>query len=75
MDVYSKSSQVLDTEPISEKSSSMGLLSIVIPAFNEEDAIAETVKEIRTAMAHTDHEYEIIVVDDAWRGGWKNSLG
>ena len=64
MDVYSKSSQVLDTEPISEKSSSMGLLSIVIPAFNEEDAIAETVKEIRTAMAHTDHEYEIIVVDD-----------
>ena len=39
-------------------------LSVVIPAYNEEGAVRETIDEIRAAMDPTDVPYEIIVVDD-----------
>lgn len=39
-------------------------LSVVIPAYNEENAVADTVQDVRTALDPTGVEYEIIVVDD-----------
>ncbi len=39
-------------------------LSVVIPAYNEEGAVRETIDEIREAMEPTGVPYEIIVVDD-----------
>ncbi len=39
-------------------------VSIVIPAFNEDEGVAPTVREIRTVMDAGDNEYEILVVDD-----------
>src|SRR3972149_1132153 len=38
--------------------------SIVIPAYNEEEAIAEVVNDIKSAMTNSGYNYEIIVVDD-----------
>ena len=39
-------------------------VSIIIPAYNEEDGIAEVVNEINSAMTGSGHNYEIILVDD-----------
>jgi glycosyltransferase involved in cell wall biosynthesis len=39
-------------------------VSVVIPALDEEGAVAETVSRVRKAFAGTAHEIEIIVVDD-----------
>jgi len=39
-------------------------ITIVIPAFNEEDSIRDTVQMVRDAFESTDHETEIIVVND-----------
>lgn len=39
-------------------------VSIIIPAYNEEDGIPGVVKEITAAMTAAGHGYEIIVVDD-----------
>ncbi|MGH8548134.1 MAG: glycosyltransferase family 2 protein [Methylococcales bacterium] len=39
-------------------------ISIVIPAFNEENGIAVGIRTIRSALVQTSIEYEIIVVDD-----------
>ena len=39
-------------------------VSIVLPAFNEEEAIAKVIDDIHRAMANSGHSYEIIVVDD-----------
>jgi len=38
--------------------------SIIIPAYNEEAAIADVLTDIKLAMARIDYDYEIIVVDD-----------
>ena len=40
------------------------LVSIVIPAYNEEEAIAPVIDEVREAMEGTDYRNEILVVDD-----------
>ncbi|MAG15597.1 hypothetical protein CMO88_00895 [Candidatus Woesearchaeota archaeon] len=40
------------------------LLSIVIPVYNEERSIDETIKQIRKVMASTSVTYEIIAVND-----------
>jgi glycosyltransferase involved in cell wall biosynthesis len=39
-------------------------ISIVIPAFNEEGAIASGIREVKQAMDPSAYEYEILVVDD-----------
>lgn len=39
-------------------------VSIIIPAYNEEQAIGPTLVEVRTAIAASPRRYEIIVVDD-----------
>ena len=42
----------------------MALTSIIIPVYNEQEAIGEVLDGIAQAMAPTAHEYEVIVVDD-----------
>ena len=44
----------------SEKS----MISIVIPAFNEEGAIKDTIKTLKSVLSNYNEDYEIIVVDD-----------
>ena len=39
-------------------------LSVIIPAFNEEGAVKETIEEIYSALNPTGVPYEVIVVDD-----------
>jgi len=39
-------------------------ISIVIPAYNEENAISESIQTINSVMRETSMQYEIIVVDD-----------
>ncbi len=39
-------------------------VSLVIPCYNEEDAIGPVIDDVRTAMNTTSYNYEIIVVDD-----------
>lgn len=39
-------------------------ISIIIPAFNEETAIAGVIKDLKENLAASIYEYEIIVVDD-----------
>ena len=39
-------------------------VSIVVPAYNEEEAITSVVQEVKQAMAKTSFHYEILVVDD-----------
>src|SRR6185295_10843803 len=40
------------------------MTSVVIPAYNEEDAIAETVRACQTELPKTGQPYETLVVDD-----------
>lgn len=42
----------------------MEKLSILIPAYNEEKGIADTLKELRAVISKTGLGYEVIVVDD-----------
>lgn len=45
------------------------LLSVIVPAFNEEDNVGPLVEEIAAALASLQGGYEIIVVDDASTDG------
>lgn len=68
MDIYSQSEKGLETTPFLEPSyssdSDLSFISIIIPAVNEEDAIAQTIDQIRKTLAGSSYNYEIIVVDD-----------
>ena len=44
-------------------------LSIIIPAYNEEGAVAATVKRIRAALSELPMRFEIVVVDDGSTDG------
>jgi len=55
--------------PGSEPSIRHLLISIVIPAFNEEEAIGPVIDEVREAMEGAGYRYEIMVVDDASTDG------
>lgn len=39
-------------------------VSIVVPCYNEEEAIGRVIDDVRTAMESDPHTYEILVVDD-----------
>ncbi len=66
--MYPESNQIVNTEELPEAleqiESGLGLISIVIPAYNEEGAISETIDDIRETMSTSGHDYEIIIVDD-----------
>ena len=47
-----------------EKAGVPGMLSIVIPAHNEEGHIADTVRNLSGALRAADITYEILVVND-----------
>jgi glycosyltransferase involved in cell wall biosynthesis len=47
-----------------EKVTQMDGVSVVIPAFNEEAAIEESVRSVLSIMESTGREFELIVVDD-----------
>ncbi|PKL15104.1 MAG: glycosyltransferase family 2 protein [Spirochaetae bacterium HGW-Spirochaetae-6] len=49
-------------------------LSIVIPAYNEQNAIVDTIKNILSIMDKSDIEYEIIVVNDGSKDKTKEYL-
>lgn len=40
-------------------------VTIVLPTYNEEDALLSVIKDVREAMKSTSYEYELLVVDDA----------
>ena len=40
------------------------VLSVIVPAYNEEKGIEETLSELKTVLSDTNQVYEIIVVDD-----------
>jgi len=42
----------------------LGLVSIVIPAYNEENAIVETIEQVREVMSASQYDYELIIVND-----------
>lgn len=44
-------------------------LSIIIPAYNEEQGIASTLSQLKSVMEETDSPYEIVVVDDGSTDG------
>lgn len=54
----------LQTGVIEESTNDLGLISIVIPAYNEENGIVDSVSWVRDVMEKSKYEYEIIVVDD-----------
>jgi glycosyltransferase involved in cell wall biosynthesis len=45
------------------------VISVVIPMYNEQEAIADEIRSVREAMDGSGHEYEIIVVDDGSSDG------
>ena len=49
---------------MSQQESHIDGVSIVIPAYNEEGGITESLRTIKQAMSQVDYAYEIIVVDD-----------
>ncbi|MGI8908758.1 MAG: glycosyltransferase family 2 protein [Candidatus Sumerlaeaceae bacterium] len=49
---------------LSPESRAPGAISVLIPAYNEQDAIGEVIRQVRTVLEPTGHPAEIIVVDD-----------
>lgn len=60
MDILTQGGQTVTEDTRSD----LGLISIIIPAYNEENAIAETIEQVRTIMTASSYDYELIVVDD-----------
>lgn len=42
----------------------MASISIILPAYNEEESIAKTIKEIKSAISKSSHKTELIAVND-----------
>jgi dolichol-phosphate mannosyltransferase len=59
--------RTLSITPVSETKAKTCLLSLVIPAYNEEAGIAQAIAEADQALSYLDLEYEIIIVDDGSR--------
>lgn len=65
MDVPTQSNETLLTfDAIDEASEDLGVISVVIPAYNEEDGIIDSVNSVQKVMEKSKYDYEIIVVDD-----------
>jgi glycosyltransferase involved in cell wall biosynthesis len=54
----------LQSGEIEESTNDLGLISIVIPAYNEENGIVDSVSWVQDVMEKSKYDYEIIVVDD-----------
>lgn len=68
MDLHTQSDEVaaaidLAEAPV-ETNSGLGLITVIIPAYNEENAIVETIHDVRKTMADSPYDYELIIVDD-----------
>ena len=53
----------------------MTVLSVVIPAYNEEKSISEQIKNVKAVMDKTDWIYDLIVVDDGSTDGTAEVAG
>lgn len=51
-----------------------GMLSVVIPAYNEEERIGQTVREIHAALSQARIVHEILVINDSSRDGTEDVL-
>ena len=49
------------------KATLLNAVSVVVPVFNEEDGVAQTLNELYRVLAQTGDVYEIVVVDDGSR--------
>ncbi|MGA1198236.1 MAG: glycosyltransferase family 2 protein [Candidatus Latescibacterota bacterium] len=47
-----------------EITAELGMVSIIIPAYNEENAIVETIEQVRQVMSASQYDYELIIVND-----------
>ncbi len=52
-------------EPDEATSPALEGVSVIVPAFNEEESVADTIREIAGALGGTGRPFEIVVVDDA----------
>ncbi len=50
--------------PGTERDSAPAAVSIVVPAFNEEEGISLTLEDLRRVMERSGREFEVVVVDD-----------
>src|SRR5262245_30736247 len=57
------------SESLLDNTQSPLVLSVVIPAFNERDAIAQTIAEVRDSLSSLPIDYEIVVAEDGSRDG------
>ena len=69
----------LDTLPrvlaeITEAAGTPGMLSVVVPAHNEEGHIAETVRDLAAALKAAEIRYEIVVINDNSSDGTERIL-
>jgi dolichol-phosphate mannosyltransferase len=76
MDAVSKSglASTADSTPRAGSGSPTPSISLVIPAFNVEQVIEQTVAEADRALSELATDYEIIVVDDGSRDGTRAAI-
>ncbi len=59
--------RVLETIGITPEEIGLIAVSVVVPVFNEEDGVAQTLDELHRVLHQTGYPYEIVVVDDGSR--------
>jgi glycosyltransferase involved in cell wall biosynthesis len=69
MALTSVSRRAYETKPAADPVT----LSIVVPAYNEEGAVAATVKRIRAALCELSMRFEIVVIDDGSTDGTRTA--